>query len=277
MGNNLKVMRVLFAALGGFFTPYLILSQSILFVYAEGNTSGSSFTRIEINGKYIGTIGLGENIIYDLENGNNNVRCKNRAYDDNNLEINSVDNNVFVKVNITRKGMKVRQIQEDAIPLIYHDLISKYVSEKEEFMGEMPPSSKVFIDGDIPDYGNTILISIKPNHNCNQVDLDVLTDYLNASLLSNYQLVNRDELNLFIEEQKLSLSGLIQEEKSVKAGNLIGANYTLLSSYQCVQKSNINLTLKLINCETSEIEWVAILNDIQYSKIPEKVSELFSH
>ena len=270
-------MRLLIAVLAGFFSPYLILSQSILFVYADGNISGSSYTRIELNGKYIGTIDLGENIICDLENGNNNIRCKNRAYDDKNLVINSNDNNVIVKVNITRKGIKVREVQENVAQSNYHDLISKYISDKVEIIDDPAPSSKVFIDGNIPEYGNTILISIKPNKNCNKVDLDVMADYLNASLLSKYQIVNRDELDLLIEEQKLSLSGLIQEEKSVEVGNLIGANYTLLSSYQCVEKSNINLTLKLINCETSEIEWVAILNDIQYSKIPEKVSKLFSH
>jgi hypothetical protein len=270
-------MRFIFSILLVVFTPYLILSQALLFVYAEGNISGSTYTRIELNGKYLGTIDIGENVICDLVNSNNNIIFKNRAYDDRKLVVSSNDNHVIVKVDFTRRGMTVRQVQLHEAQSNHRSLIAKYIEEKAEVAVDPKPSSKVFVDGDIPEEGNTILISIKPNENCTKVDLDVMADYLNASLMSKYKVVNREDLDLLLEEQKLSLSGLIQEEESVEAGNLIGANYTMLSSYQCVEKANINLTLKLINCETSEIEWVAILNDIKYSKIPEKVSELFSH
>ena len=56
-------------------------------------------------------------------------------------------------------------------------------------------------------------------------------------------------------------------------GNLLGAKYTLIVDFQCSESSTkINLTFNLVSCETSEIIWVGILNNIAPTQIIKEVN-----
>ncbi len=64
--------------------------------------------------------------------------------------------------------------------------------------------------------------------------------------------VERQELDKAMKELKLSMSGLTDEEYSVKAGKLLGAKYILLGSMSKIG-NQIKISCRLIETETAQI------------------------
>ncbi len=64
--------------------------------------------------------------------------------------------------------------------------------------------------------------------------------------------VERQELKKVMKELKLSMSGLTDEEYSVKAGKLLGAKYILLGSMSKIG-NQIRISCRLIETETAQI------------------------
>ncbi len=65
-------------------------------------------------------------------------------------------------------------------------------------------------------------------------------------------IVDRSKLNQILKEQKLSISGAIEEKDAVKLGKLLGAKI-LISGDMYEKNKNYELFLKLIRTETGEV------------------------
>ena len=73
--------------------------------------------------------------------------------------------------------------------------------------------------------------------------------------MGRFELLERAELAGLVDEQKLSMSGLVSEEESIEAGRILGAQFA--SRLSCIGLDGQYLvTLEFINCETSAIEGV---------------------
>lgn len=76
-------------------------------------------------------------------------------------------------------------------------------------------------------------------------------------LLGLYDIVDRTHLEMILDEQRLALSGLVMEEGSLaKAGCLAGAQGTVVVTKGCLAKRDI-LTIKMLDCSSSMMYWVA--------------------
>lgn len=88
-----------------------------------------------------------------------------------------------------------------------------------------------------------------------------LEDFSKFVRFSSTKILTRDHLDAIFAEQSLILSGLTQEEKSIKIGKLLQASHIMLyyqneeGEYHQIFVNNI----KLINISTSEIEYQAKL------------------
>jgi Mg-chelatase subunit ChlD/TolB-like protein len=84
------------------------------------------------------------------------------------------------------------------------------------------------------------------------------TDYMSEQVLLSLQkskkfvIVDRSKLNQILKEQKLSISGAIEEKDAVKLGKLLNAKI-LISGDMYEKKKNYELFLKLIRTETGEV------------------------
>ena len=74
--------------------------------------------------------------------------------------------------------------------------------------------------------------------------------------MGQFVLLERGELAGLVEEQKLSMSGLVSEEESIKAGRILGAQFASRLSCTGLDGQYLLITLEFINCETSAIEGV---------------------
>ena len=102
----------------------------------------------------------------------------------------------------------------------------------------------------------------------------VTTDLL---LMDKFVVIERMKIDNVIQEQKLTLSGLIEESGATKVGELIGAESIILGSYQIINNS-IRINCRLINTESGNIMRAAKVDgsfDSIFSLHDELVLDLF--
>ena len=80
------------------------------------------------------------------------------------------------------------------------------------------------------------------------------------------RIVERKYINKIIEELKLQMTGLVNEETALEVGNIIGANYFIFGSVTILGE-NIALDARVANVETAEI--------ISTSRVTGKLDDMF--
>ena len=91
-----------------------------------------------------------------------------------------------------------------------------------------------------------------------------LQDILIQELAANtgIRVVERDQINKVVEEQKLGTSGAVDKETAVKIGKLLGAKHMVTGGFQTDPKATqLNVTLRVFNVETGEIEYTTSARD----------------
>lgn len=83
--------------------------------------------------------------------------------------------------------------------------------------------------------------------------------------VKNYSIVDRGALDQLVKEQKLSSTGIFDQEKAVEIGKLLGAEGVVVGAVtEYVQRNTlmfppakVTITARLINTRTGEVEWTA--------------------
>ena len=87
----------------------------------------------------------------------------------------------------------------------------------------------------------------------------------NLLQLKGYSVIDRGALDQLIKEQKLTQTGVIDQEKAVEIGKLLGAEGVVLGTvteyiprnYLLFPPAKVSLNARLINTRTGEVEWTA--------------------
>jgi len=89
-----------------------------------------------------------------------------------------------------------------------------------------------------------------------KVNINMVQDQVESALLETgrFKVINRKALKALLEEQALSLTGVVDETQMVKAGKLIGAQGFFYGSVE-VQKNKLILNIKLIEVESSAVAY----------------------
>ncbi|MFQ6609276.1 MAG: CsgG/HfaB family protein [Fidelibacterota bacterium] len=87
-------------------------------------------------------------------------------------------------------------------------------------------------------------------------DVDLLRAKLITDLVSRntFQVISRDRLDELLDEQELSLSGMIDENSALEMGRLLGVD-GFISGYASFNNNRLLLTLHLIESVTGKIVW----------------------
>jgi len=105
------------------------------------------------------------------------------------------------------------------------------------------------------DIEKVAVYAIEPDRE-GKVNINLVQDQVESALLETgrFKVINRKALKSLLEEQALSLTGVVDEAQMVKAGKLIGAQGFFYGSIE-VQKNKLILTLKLIEVESSAVAY----------------------
>jgi adenylate cyclase len=80
---------------------------------------------------------------------------------------------------------------------------------------------------------------------------DSLTQSL--SCVTSLRMIERSQMGQIMEEQSLSMTGVIDDKKMIQTGKLLSANRLLTGTYQTT-KNSILINLRVINTETGEVD-----------------------
>ncbi len=94
-------------------------------------------------------------------------------------------------------------------------------------------------------------VSVEGNENLGSQIADILTARLSAA--DSIQLVERSKLGKILDEQKLKLMGLTDQQKAVKIGKLVGAKLMIMGKGFMMDKK-LMLVTKLVGVETSLVK-----------------------
>ncbi len=86
-----------------------------------------------------------------------------------------------------------------------------------------------------------------------------IADMLIGELAANpgIRVVERDQIQKVLEEQKLSTDGKVDNETAVKVGKLVGAHYMVTGGFVTDRSGRMRFTARVFKTETSEIVFPA--------------------
>ena len=77
----------------------------------------------------------------------------------------------------------------------------------------------------------------------------------------NIRVIERDEVQKLVDEQKLSKDGHVDQATAVKVGKLLGAQHMIFGTFMTDPKGNFRIDARAVNVETSAIEHVERVDD----------------
>jgi len=98
-------------------------------------------------------------------------------------------------------------------------------------------------------------------------DYDGLTkgvpDFLVSEMSSNpnIRVIERDQVQKLIDEQKLTSGGQVDRETAVKVGKLLGAQHMIFGGFMADAKGNFRIDARAVNVETGAIEYTDRVQD----------------
>ena len=119
----------------------------------------------------------------------------------------------------------------------------------------------------VPSGIKTVAVSrIEPDRK-GRLNTQQLTDRLNSLLLESgrFSVIDRSSLSKLLEEQKLSMSGVVDTAHMVEVGKLVGVQGFLFGSAQ-LEDDRLILNLKLVDVKTSAIIYARKFTGEEFSK-----------
>jgi TolB-like protein len=90
-----------------------------------------------------------------------------------------------------------------------------------------------------------------------------IPDFLITDMSANtgIRVIERDQVQKLVDEQKLVTGGQVDKETAVKVGKLLGAQHMIFGVYMTDPKGNFRIDARAVNVETGEIEHVERVDD----------------
>lgn len=88
-------------------------------------------------------------------------------------------------------------------------------------------------------------------------------DFLVSEMAGNpgIRVIERDQVQKLVDEQKLITGGQVDRETAVKVGKLLGAQHMIFGGYMADPKGNFRIDARAVNVETGEIEHTERVQD----------------
>ena len=100
----------------------------------------------------------------------------------------------------------------------------------------------------------SITVLGKSGKDCRGKGAAALANDFSNSILKLYNVVDRDNLDIFLKEHKNSMTGLFEESDYIEAGKLAGAEGVIFVSATCVNK-HTEIDVSLSDTKTGSIQW----------------------
>lgn len=256
----------------------LLSSQELLFFYSQGSAIGTTpYVQISADGKDIGTISVDEYASsFSMEPAYHNISLGRRGLQgvEFRIEPNGKEIRVF-QIRLSEARWSVNEKKQGEIPSGIWALCEELLSEeKESIVVEEKTRDLVDVSGSPPRPGATLLVLPNGTEQCCQISSDLLGELTSIGFQKNYTVIDRENLDRILEEQKMQLSGIVNSEFAIEAGQLTGAQNVVISQCYCNNQDAL-YSVKIINCETSEVQATALFTLDSPLKLGNRIESLF--
>ena len=246
--------------------------QSLVFIYNTGSTvSTTPYLKVEHMEKNLGSIGIGEYLTEFSEKGITSFHFTRQGLGTKTIKINIQEDITFIKTIIKDGRWSILQLTQLEMPTqimsLCHSLISENKLEDEQASAHEVSSSYFASSGVSPSSQSSIVLMSNEIDLCCNSSKDLILDMISIGLSEKYNLIDRTQLDAIIEEQRLQLSGLTNDDKAIQAGMIVGAQYSVIANCSCMDGGPA-YSIKFINCETSEVSYSAIFQTESLSMVP---------
>jgi hypothetical protein len=267
---NQKVFLILSSSI--LFCSFGYSQQSLVFVYNTGSTmSTTPYVKVEHLGKNVGSIGIGEYLTEFSAKGITSFDFTRQGLGTKTFKINIQEDKIFIKTIIQDGRWSVIQQNKSEVSSQILSLCNSLISKKlldDEIVSTNNHVASYYESSGMPPVGlSSIVLMSKEIDGCCNSSRDLILDMISLGLSEKYNLIDRTQLDAIIEEQKLQLSGLTNDDKAIEAGMIVGAQYSVITNCSCMDGAPA-YSIKFINCETSEVSYSAIFQTESLSKIP---------
>jgi hypothetical protein len=267
---NQKVFLILSSSI--LFCSIGYSQQSLVFVYNTGSTmSTTPYVKVEHLGKNVGSIGIGEYLTEFSAKGITSFDFTRQGLGTKTFKINIQEDKIFIKTIIQDGRWSVIQQNKSEVSSQILSLCNSLISKKlldDEIVSTNNHVASYYESSGMPPVGlSSIVLMSKEIDGCCNSSRDLILDMISLGLSEKYNLIDRTQLDAIIEEQKLQLSGLTNDDQAIEAGMIVGAQFSVIANCSCMD-GDPAYSIKFINCETSEVSYSAIFQTESLSKIP---------
>ena len=235
----------------GFAAILSCAAQQSIASYAIGSVYGTTpYVSISIPGANTASIGINEYNVAHFDDQQTRIVSFNRKGIGSITKTTSLEKSVFKVILNDSKWDVVEVAFADAPGAIASEINKELARRSTSYSSN--GNGSVLISTGIPARKSTVLIL---ENDSLDASCSAIAQVVKGALVDQFELLERAELEGLIDEQKLSMSGLVSEEESIEAGRILGAQFA--SRLSCTGLDGQYLvTLEFINCETSAIEGV---------------------
>jgi TolB-like protein len=151
------------------------------------------------------------------------------------------------------------EMQDEQVATYVQDLELKALTDKRsihEHLGNLFREMSLSMSSRDPGVIAVSGFTAKDDRNAKLLDLLNEMAVIEIARFDSLTVVERSEIDKVMDEQKLSLSSLIDTDKAIAVGNLLSANYILTGSL-IEMSGSVVVFGRIINTESAEIESVA--------------------
>ena len=279
MKSNIQSFRVLVTLLLWTFFSLKISAQELLFFYSVGHVSGTTpYVQIDVDDKNIGTIGLNEYASsFSNYSSNHRISLKRRGLDG--IELTSIPQGREIRIFEIRLAEARWSSREKMTSEVSNDILrlceTIYSDEASKVKQEVQTKGIISTSGIPPSQGTSLLILTNGAEPCCQISSDLLGELTSMGFQKNYRVIDRETLDRILDEQKMQMTGLVNSDFAVEAGQLTGAQQVVISQCYCNNEDAV-YSIKIIDCSTAEVSSSALFSLGSPLELGERTGEVFS-
>lgn len=242
------------------FSLNLKAQDSVILVYVSGEVNFTTeYITISSNSEEKGTIGINEYLIIDVGRGENiNLDFYRRGLNSKSVAAFINEKITIFNVNLIDNISTIKKIDTNYASADLISICNKHLTTSVQ--NKLINCEIISESGILPDFGSSVSF-LRPIINGGRLDSEVetVTLILKSHLSEKYKLINREDLDYLIEEQKLTISGLVNESSNnVEVGLIQSAEYLIKSEFTQINNS-LYCSLSFINVNTSETNHAIVL------------------
>lgn len=247
-----------------FWFASIVCAQQAVAYYCVGDVvSTTPYVSVFTDNAPVKSVGINEYHVIGFEGMNpHSIKFKRKGL--GTIFKNALNPQTIFQIVLRDASWEVHEISAEEAPRLVLESLEHEMSTFTEVQNSSRQGS-VLVNFGVPPPSSSVLLLFDAEDNS---PCKAIAQIAKGVLASQFQVLEREELEQLLKEQQLSMSGLVSESDKIEAGNVVGAQFAV--RLNCANlDGHFLVTLEFINSETSSIEGVLTFSAVTISGVAE--------